>query len=41
MIMTKNRKKDKNALVNHKNLERNVANEISNELYKDKNKPKK
>lgn len=39
--MTKKREKDKNTLINHKNLERNVANEIANELYKDKKNAKK
>lgn len=39
--MPKKREKDKNSLINHKNLERNIANEIANELYKDKKNTKK
>jgi hypothetical protein len=36
--MPKKREKDKNALINHKNLERNIASEIANEFHKDDKK---
>jgi hypothetical protein len=36
--MAKKDKKEKNALINHKNLERNVLNEIANEFQKSKSK---
>ena len=39
--MTKKREKDNNTLINHKNLERNIATEIASEIYKDKQKDKK
>lgn len=36
--MAKKKEKEKNNLISHKNLERNVANEIANEFHKDKPK---
>lgn len=39
--MAKKHEKDKKSLVNHKHLERNIANEIANEIYQDKPKQKK
>jgi len=36
--MAKKEKNEKNTLINHKNLERNVLNEIANEFNKPKPK---
>lgn len=36
--MAKKEKNEKNTLINHKNLERNVLNELANELHKPKSK---